>query len=157
MGVIVLVASVAFSLYQSRKTSDEAKSASAKAAALSIKTRQLAKENARLLEKQQRETAHRRDQSCRGYELQHRQEVIELRRTFRFYENPPPSFAELLKEPLVIQQLKERVRDAAKDQDQFGVFVPPVCDLPGYGRPEPDPKVPKTPPMVQSLLQAPAG
>jgi hypothetical protein len=94
------------------------------------------------------ETRGRRDQACRGLELGHRQEVRQLRRTYRFYLDPPPSFRDLLSNPLVAQQLREDERAAQSDQDQYGVFVPKYCDEPGVGLPEPDPKVPERPPEL---------
>lgn len=91
----------------------------------------------------------RRDQACRGLELGHRQEVGKLERTYRFYRHPPPSFKDLLDDPLVLQQLREDERAARSDQDRFGVFVPTYCDEPGYGLREPDPVVPQRPAQLR--------
>lgn len=117
-------------------------------------------ENRRLIERIEengkqieREGRQRRDQTCRGTEGQHRQEIIDLRRAYKFYRTPPPEFASLLQNPLVIQNLREDVRNARHDNDRFGVFVPRYCDEPGVGREEPDPKLPKPPASIRALLR----
>lgn len=112
----------------------------------------LAKTAKALAARIERESVYRRDQACRGLELGHRQEVKDLRRTYDFYAKPPPSFADLLDNPLVLDGLRDDIKDAAKDQDQFGVFVPKYCDAPGIGLKEPDPIVPKVPERVRIAL-----
>lgn len=91
----------------------------------------------------------RRDEACRGLELNHKQEVIELDRTYKFYADPPPGFEGLLKNPLVAKSLREAERAAKDDQDRYGVYVPSYCDDPGVGLKEPDPVVPARPPSLR--------
>lgn len=91
------------------------------------------------------EAAQRRDQSCRGLELGHLREIRDLRQSYSFYADPPPGLKDLLKDPRALRQLGEQAKDAMDDQDAFGVYVPPYCDKPGFGLPEPDPKVPLPP------------
>lgn len=97
----------------------------------------------------------RRDQTCRGWEKVHAQEIKDLRRSYGFYTDPnlPPSLKQLVKNPISIAVLRERIRNAKSDLDQFGQFVPPYCDEPNVGVKEPDPKVPKMPAQVKLLLE----
>lgn len=99
------------------------------------------------------ESTQRRDQSCRGWEKAHAQEIKELKRSYAFYRDPSPALKPLLDNPISLIVLRERVRNAQSDQDQFGQFVPKYCDEPGVGVKEPDPKVPKTPPRITRLLE----
>lgn len=91
------------------------------------------------------ETTERRDQACRGYEAVYRNEVKELGNTYDFFLHPPKEFEGLLKDPRVIQSLRDSERDARSDADGYGQFVPPACDDPGIGLPEPDPVAPPRP------------
>lgn len=124
----------------------------AKIEAQAARTAQLARSNKALLSRFEHESRERRDQACRGLELGHLQEVQALRRTLRFYKDPPPSFRDLLSNPLVVRDLRERERAAQDDQDRFGVFVPAYCDEPKFGLKEPDPKLPRRG-SIKRLLQ----
>lgn len=102
----------------------------------------------------------RRDENCLGWEKAHKQEITDLKRTFAFYKDPPPGLEPLLNNPLSALQVRDRVRNAHTDLDQFGQFVPQYCDEPGVGAPEVqgpdgphDPKVPETPVVIKRLLQ----
>lgn len=111
-----------------------------------------AQHGARLARKIEREGAQRRDQACRGLELAHKQEVKDLNRSYRFWEDPPPSFRDLLANPLVLEKLSDDIRNARSDQDGYGQFVPKYCDAPNVGLPEPDPKLPKPPRAIRLAL-----
>lgn len=104
------------------------------------------------------ETAKRRDESCKGYELGHKQEVTELERSFDLLENPTPEIKPFIdafiQDPRVLAQTAEEIRAATNDQDEYGVYVPSYCDEPGFGLEEPDPDMPKTPPKLQKRLNA---
>jgi hypothetical protein len=99
-----------------------------------------------------KERQERADQACLGAETLHQTEIKDLRRTYAIMENPPPVLETLLKNPLLLEQTKEEIKAALNDEDEFGVFVAPYCDEKGFGRPEPDPKVPKQPQVVKDLL-----
>ena len=99
-----------------------------------------------------RESADRRDQACRGLELNHKQEISELKRTYGFYSDPPPAFKGLLANPLVRRAVLDAEKAARFDRDRYGVFVPAYCDEKGFGLPEPDPKVPVRPPVIDRQL-----
>lgn len=86
-----------------------------------------------------------RDEACRASEGQHLEEIKDLTERYSFYVDPPRRFADVLKDPRAIQQLHDLERDARRDNDEYGVFVASVCDKPGFGRPEPDPKLPEKP------------
>lgn len=86
-----------------------------------------------------------RNVSCKASEGAHLEEVARLRRTYDFYVDPPKHFKALLKDPRTVAQVHSQERDARRDDDQYGVFVAPYCDEEGYGRAEPDPKLPDKP------------
>lgn len=109
------------------------------------------------IERIDREIEERRDIGCKGAERQHAQEIRDLERSYEIYENPPPSFREILQEPFAIQGLREDIRNAENDADRFGVFVSPFCDDRGIGEKEPDPVMPDQPQEVQDLLRAAGG
>lgn len=100
----------------------------------------------------ERETNERRDVSCLGQEGQHEQEIRDLERSFKIYLDPPPELASLVRNPLVLQGLREDIRNAQNDGDRFGVFVSPFCDDKGYGKSEPDPEVPEIPQSIKAIL-----
>lgn len=109
--------------------------------------------NAKLIKRVESEGRQRRDQSCRGQENQHLQEVIDLRRTYRILKDPPPVYRQLLQNPIVLQDFAETIKAAQQDGDRFGVFVAPFCDEPRIGLKEPDPKVPEPPLALKRLFK----
>lgn len=157
---LIVVAAAAYGNYQAWQSGQDADKSASRADNIAVDARRAA-DDARVAANQakqairqvEREGRQRRDQTCRGAEGQHLQEIIDLRRTYDFYANPPPEFASLLQNPLVIQNLREDVRNATHDNDRFGVFVPTYCDERGIGRKEPDPKLPKPPASLKALLR----
>lgn len=129
--------------------------------------------NRALIKRINREGIARRDQTCRGWEQSHRQEIRDLERSYAFYTDPdpPPALRELLNSPVALASLAERVRNASNDRDPYGQFVPDYCDEPGakaerlyrrthgargappVGAREPDPKVPRPPASLARVLK----
>jgi hypothetical protein len=89
----------------------------------------------------EREGRERRDQSCMLSERQHLQDVIQLRRTYRYLVDPE-KFGDRKGSDLynvVLAQLGRTERQARIDR------APQFCDEPGIGLREPDPRIPQRP------------
>lgn len=104
----------------------------------------------------EKETAGRRDEACRGYELGHKQEITDLERSYDLFLNPTPAIKPYIdafvNDPRVLAQLGEEIRNAQNDQDSYGEYVPSYCDEKGFGLKEPDPLVPVTPPALEKAI-----
>jgi hypothetical protein len=105
----------------------------------------------------QNEVNGRRDEACRGYELGHKQEIDDLKRSFDLFEHPTPAIKDFIdsfiQDPRILAQLADEIDAAQEDQDERGVYVPSYCDEEGYGLAEPDPAVPKTPPELEKNIE----
>lgn len=157
---LIVVAAAAYGNYQAWQSGQNADKSATRADEIAVDAghaasdaKVAANQAKQAIREVKREGRRRRDNTCQGSEGQHLQEIIDLRRTYKFYSDPPPEFAGLLQNPLVIQNLREDLRNAKQDDDRFGVFVPAYCDEPGIGRKEPDPIIPKPPASVRPLLR----
>jgi hypothetical protein len=88
----------------------------------------------------------RRSATCQSFESSHLQEVRQLSNTYAYLESLTPAERKTSINKFVYRiSLPQLEAEARSDQDNIGIFVPGYCDLPGYGLPEPDPKVPTRP------------
>jgi hypothetical protein len=88
-----------------------------------------------------RESRERRDQTCTISERQHQQDVLQLRRTYRYLVDPE-QFGDRKGSDLynvVLAQIGRTENEARIDR------APHFCDEPGIGLPEPDPVLPTRP------------
>lgn len=120
-----------------------------------IQLYQITKTNRDIISQAAADTRERRNQACTGSEATHKQEVIDLERSYRFYKDPPQEFRNLLANPLFKKSFLEAERAAIQDGDQYGEFVSKFCDDPGIGLPEPDPTIPERPDYIEKLFGKP--
>jgi hypothetical protein len=125
----------------------------------SARTFDLAKSNTEALQQISREGVERRDQSCRGDEAEHVQEVTRLTRTYEYVDSlPTKSFNDLdTINKAIIRQIPDIEADAKTDPaPEFcdkTVINPETGERENVGLPEPDPIIPERPESVQRLLE----
>lgn len=110
-----------------------------------VATAKLASDNRDAVAQIQAEGRDRRSQTCSTFESEHLQEVRQLSGTYAYLLALTPAERRSTLNRFVVKQLPELERNARSDSDNFGVRVPPYCDAPNVGLPEPDPVAPKRP------------
>jgi DNA-binding transcriptional MerR regulator len=80
-----------------------------------------------------------RSQNCSKFEEEHLQDVTQLRDTYDYLSQLTPAQKAESINAYVLSRLPETEARAKKDK------APKYCDEPGFGRPEPDPKIPERP------------
>lgn len=93
----------------------------------------------------ERETVARRSDNCAVFEGQHLQEVKGLRDTYEYLTAVPRRRWDSTRRFVYETTLPRLEAEARDDEDLDGAQVPHYCDMPGLGRPEPDPVVPDRP------------
>lgn len=102
-----------------------------------------------------REGADRRSQTCTTFESAHRQEVNQLTSTYAYIAQLTPEERKTTLNVFVIKGVPKMEAEAINDSDDLGVNVPPYCDDPRVGLPEPDPIVPPRPKALKKILPPP--
>lgn len=104
-----------------------------------------------------REGAVREDQFCLLTERDHRQDVRTLRETYEYFLKLTPAELKQTINQVILSNVPKTETEAKTDS------APEVCDEPGkygdknVGLPEPDPKVPKRPKELDTLLEGQIG
>lgn len=112
-----------------------------------VRLEEFAKTNRAIVARLDSERAERTDQNCKLFELDHLQDVRDLRDTYKFLSNKEAATENPGLTRFIILNLPRTEKEAKIDS------APEYCDDPGLGLPEPDPVIPNRPDNLDELTK----